>query len=380
MNFLWGLVVGVVVAVVATRIVVSARRDGAVTLPIETEPTVSVEPVPDVDYRSVLNGLPLGVVVADAGGKVLVRNQAAASLVGLRHVDILVEQAVERLMESAIASAETASERLELFGPPPRTLIVVAMPLNVGGAMAVIEDVTERSRIDAVRTDFVANISHELKTPVGALSILAETIQDETDPEVVRMLAGKMVREAQRMSETISDLLELSRIEMDGTVEHVTVDVADIVSEAVERNAFVASQAGVALSAPLPLDAGRISGDRTQLISALSNLIDNAVKYSDKGGTVRVNAERTGDRVAITVCDDGIGIPQTDQERIFERFYRVDRARSRGTGGTGLGLAIVRHIMNNHGGQVNVSSREGEGSTFTLTLPVVHGDTGENTP
>ena len=380
MNFLWGVVVGVVVAVVATRIVSSARRERVVIASIEPEPAVTVEPEPEVDYRSVLNGLPLGVVVADAVGKVLVRNQAAASLVGLRHVDILVEQAVERLMESAIASSETASERLELFGPPPRTLIVVAMPLSVGGAMAVIEDVTERSRIDAVRTDFVANISHELKTPVGALSILAETIQDETDPEVVRMLAGKMVREAQRMSETIADLLELSRIEMDGTIEHVTVDVADIVSEAVERNAFVASQAGVVLSAPLPLDAGRIAGDRTQLISALSNLIDNAVKYSDKGGTVRVNAERTGDRVAISVCDDGIGIPQTDQERIFERFYRVDRARSRGTGGTGLGLAIVRHIMNNHGGQVNVSSREGEGSTFTLTFPIAPGDTGEKTP
>jgi two-component system sensor histidine kinase SenX3 len=345
-----------------------------------TEPVTSVEvvPEPDIDYLAVLNGLPLGVVVADPSGKVLVRNQAAASLVGLRHVDILVEQAVERLMDMAISTSSVSSEQLELFGPPPRTLIVVAMPLEIGGAMAVIEDVTERSRIDAVRTDFVANISHELKTPVGALSILAETIQDETDPEVVRMLAAKMVREAQRMSDTISDLLELSRIEMDGTIEHVTIDVAEIVSEAVERNAFVAAQAGVALSSTLPLDVGRIAGDRTQLISALSNLIDNAVKYSDKGGTVRVDAQRSDDQVRITVCDDGIGIPQTDQERIFERFYRVDRARSRGTGGTGLGLSIVRHIMSNHGGQVNVSSREGEGSTFVLTLPTVPDDTGGN--
>jgi two-component system sensor histidine kinase SenX3 len=165
---------------------------------------------------------------------------------------------------------------------------------------------------------------------------------------------------------------------MDGTIEHVTIDVAEIVSEAVERNAFVAAQAGVALSSTLPLDVGRIAGDRTQLISALSNLIDNAVKYSDKGGTVRVDAQRSDDQVRITVCDDGIGIPQTDQERIFERFYRVDRARSRGTGGTGLGLSIVRHIMSNHGGQVNVSSREGEGSTFVLTLPTVPDDTGGN--
>ena len=380
MNFLWGLLVGVSCTVVAARIVASKRQAAAsVTVP-ESVARPVVQREPDVDYRSVLNGLPLGVVVADAAGKVLIRNQAAASLVGLRHVDILVEQAVERLMDKAISSSETASERLELFGPPPRTLIVVAMPLGVGGGMAVIEDVTERSRIDAVRTDFVANISHELKTPVGALSILAETIQDETDPEVVRLLAGKMVREAHRMSGTISDLLELSRIEMDGTVEHVTVDVADIVAEAVERNAFVASQAGVGLSAPLPLDAGRISGDRTQLISAVSNLIDNAVKYSDRGGTVRVNTEKSGGRVSIAVCDDGIGIPQADQERIFERFYRVDRARSRGTGGTGLGLSIVRHIMTNHGGQVNVSSREGEGSTFTLTLPAASDDNGENAP
>jgi two-component system sensor histidine kinase SenX3 len=378
MNFLWGVFVGALVAGIGVRIV-SERREKS-RVPVFTEPVTSVEivPEPDIDYLAVLNGLPLGVVVADPSGKVLVRNQAAASLVGLRHVDILVEQAVERLMDMAISTSSVSSEQLELFGPPPRTLIVVAMPLEIGGAMAVIEDVTERSRIDAVRTDFVANISHELKTPVGALSILAETIQDETDPEVVRMLAAKMVREAQRMSDTISDLLELSRIEMDGTIEHVTIDVAEIVSEAVERNAFVAAQAGVALSSTLPLDVGRIAGDRTQLISALSNLIDNAVKYSDKGGTVRVDAQRSDDQVRITVCDDGIGIPQTDQERIFERFYRVDRARSRGTGGTGLGLSIVRHIMSNHGGQVNVSSREGEGSTFVLTLPTVPDDTGGN--
>jgi two-component system sensor histidine kinase SenX3 len=378
MNFLWGVLVGALVAGAGVRIVASRRVRTQAAVSVESIAAVEVVPEPDIDYLAVLNGLPLGVVVADPSGKVLVRNQAAASLVGLRHVDILVEQAVERLMDMAISTSSVSSEQLELFGPPPRTLIVVAMPLEIGGAMAVIEDVTERSRIDAVRTDFVANISHELKTPVGALSILAETIQDETDPEVVRMLAAKMVREAQRMSDTISDLLELSRIEMDGTIEHVTIDVAEIVSEAVERNAFVAAQAGVALSSTLPLDVGRIAGDRTQLISALSNLIDNAVKYSDKGGTVRVDAQRSDDQVRITVCDDGIGIPQTDQERIFERFYRVDRARSRGTGGTGLGLSIVRHIMSNHGGQVNVSSREGEGSTFVLTLPTVPDDTGGN--
>jgi two-component system sensor histidine kinase SenX3 len=378
MNFLWGVLVGALVAGIGVRIVASRRVRTQAAVSVEPIAAVEVVPEPDIDYLAVLNGLPLGVVVADPSGKVLVRNQAAASLVGLRHVDILVEQAVERLMDMAISTSSVSSEQLELFGPPPRTLIVVAMPLEIGGAMAVIEDVTERSRIDAVRTDFVANISHELKTPVGALSILAETIQDETDPEVVRMLAAKMVREAQRMSDTISDLLELSRIEMDGTIEHVTIDVAEIVSEAVERNAFVAAQAGVALSSTLPLDVGRIAGDRTQLISALSNLIDNAVKYSDKGGTVRVDAQRSDDQVRITVCDDGIGIPQTDQERIFERFYRVDRARSRGTGGTGLGLSIVRHIMSNHGGQVNVSSREGEGSTFVLTLPTVPDDTGGN--
>jgi two-component system sensor histidine kinase SenX3 len=378
MNFLWGVLVGALVAGIGVRIVASRRVRTQAAVSVEPIAAVEVVPEPDIDDLAVLNGLPLGVVVADPSGKVLVRNQAAASLVGLRHVDILVEQAVERLMDMAISTSSVSSEQLELFGPPPRTLIVVAMPLEIGGAMAVIEDVTERSRIDAVRTDFVANISHELKTPVGALSILAETIQDETDPEVVRMLAAKMVREAQRMSDTISDLLELSRIEMDGTIEHVTIDVAEIVSEAVERNAFVAAQAGVALSSTLPLDVGRIAGDRTQLISALSNLIDNAVKYSDKGGTVRVDAQRSDDQVRITVCDDGIGIPQTDQERIFERFYRVDRARSRGTGGTGLGLSIVRHIMSNHGGQVNVSSREGEGSTFVLTLPTVPDDTGGN--
>jgi len=375
-SFVWGVLLGALCAgVVATLAVRSRLASNRVVV----ERVVPVEtPAQVVNYEAVLNGLPLGVVVADALGGVLVRNQAAASLVGLRHVDILVEQAVERLMDKSIGTGSIASEQLELYGPPPRTLVVVAMPLAEGGAMAVIEDISERSRIDAVRTDFVANISHELKTPVGALSILAETIQDEEDPEVVRKLSEKMVREAQRLSETISDLLELSRIELDSSVEHGEVDISEVVTEAVERNAVTASQAGVAISAQLPLDACRVHGDRTQLVSAVSNLIDNAVKYSEKGASVNVGTQRVGDTVEIEVRDQGIGIPQADRERIFERFYRVDRARSRGTGGTGLGLSIVRHIMNNHGGQVNVSSQEGEGSTFRLTLPAILQHTEEN--
>jgi len=314
-----------------------------------------------------------GVVLLDETGEIVFSNARAGVYLGARHGEAIVESTIEDLARRALAGEEV-DQTLELFGPPRRTLVLTADPLDDGhrsiGALVVIEDITERRRVDAVRRDFVANISHELKTPVGGLGVLAETIVDEEDLTVIRRLAARMHHEAMRASRTIDDLLELSRIEASEGTPREPVPVHLVLAEAVERAAGAAEHRGISLDLREPPHDLELRGDRRQLSSAVFNLLDNAVKYSQPGSTVRVGADRSGASVRVVVADDGIGIPRRDLERIFERFYRVDRARSRDTGGTGLGLAIVRHVASNHGGEIAVESREGEGSTFTLTLPV----------
>ena len=352
------------------------RRNRGVVVPAAVQDLAarSTEQSRGPDYEVVLNALPLGVVLAAGDGSVIFRNRVAVSVVGLRHVDLLVEAAVDRLIRQTFDTAEAKTERLELFGPPPRVLIVSTVELADGFCLAVIEDISERSRIDSVRTDFVANISHELKTPVGALSILAETLQGEADPAVIAHLSSQMIKEAHRMSDTIDDLLELSKIELDAPLRQNNIDLGALVREAAERHARTAAAGGVTIATDVPEARFVVTGDRIQLLSAASNLIDNAIKYSEPGDTVSVRLYREPGKLVISVEDEGIGIPPADLDRIFERFYRVDKARGRGTGGTGLGLSIVRHIMANHGGEVNVASQEGEGSSFRLILPVQIGD------
>jgi two-component system sensor histidine kinase SenX3 len=233
--------------------------------------------------------------------------------------------------------------------------------------------VTERRRLEAVRRDFVANISHELKTPVGALALLAETLLNEDDAAVTQRLAERIVTESFRVGRTIEDLLELSRIESGELPRREPVPVDLVVAEAMERIRPAAEQAGIDLVVREPDRRLAVFGDRRQVVSAIYNLLDNAVKYSDPGSAVEVFAATDGREVEIAVRDHGIGIPARDLERVFERFYRVDQARSRQTGGTGLGLAIVRHVMQNHDGSVRVDSRPGDGSTFTLCLPTASG-------
>jgi two-component system, OmpR family, sensor histidine kinase SenX3 len=321
---------------------------------------------------NVLDALPLGVVVVGADGQEVFRNKAAAEVTGLRHVDVLVEEVIERLVRLA-SIGQLNSEQIELAGPPQRVLNVRVTPLPEGGSIATIDDITERWRLDQVRTDFVANVSHELKTPVGAISVLAETIEGETEDELVLRLVRRMIIESERMSRTINELLELSRIEMGGEMLSAPVDLNDVVSEAIDRAQPLATRQGVAIEFEKSLDESIIRGDHFQLVSAVSNLVDNAVKYSDDGDLVTVSVSSSDGTVEVQVTDQGIGIPMGSLERIFERFYRVDRARSRGTGGTGLGLSIVRHVVTNHGGEVNVRSREGEGSTFILRFPSILG-------
>lgn len=330
-------------------------------------PSVVAEPVVNDDVSGeVLDVLSSAIILADRTGVVRSRNVVAEQL-HRSHSGLLIEEAVERHLRRALNGGDTA-ETIDFYGPPKQTVVVLAMQLPSGGAVAIVEDVTDRRRLDAMRTDFVANISHELKTPVGAIAVLADALVGEDDSEVVQRLILRMVGEAERATRTIDDLLELSEIEQRSIAEPTSVSVNQLVDGVIERFAHAAEQRGVTLRRE-PGAALSVVGDPRQLSSAVGNLIDNAIKYSEGGGAVIVSARSVSGRVDIEVRDAGVGIPAKDLERIFERFYRVDRARSRETGGTGLGLAIVRHVVANHGGEVAVSSVEGEGSTFTLHLP-----------
>jgi two-component system, OmpR family, sensor histidine kinase SenX3 len=319
-----------------------------------------------------LGAIANGVVIFDERGEVVYRNDPAASFLAARHSDALVEDAIGTLAADALRGRR-AERELELFGPPRRMLNVRAVPLadpaRPSGVLVVVEDTSERRRLENVRRDFVANISHELKTPVGALALLAETLLDERDPEVARRLAERLANEAFRVGRTIDDLLELSRLEVASAPANEHVPVSTFVTEAVARVEPAAEQRGIEFAVEETPDRLTVVGERRQLVSAVTNLLDNAVKYSEPGSSVEVRARTDGTWVDVTVRDHGMGIPRRDLERIFERFYRVDRARSRETGGTGLGLAIVRHVASNHRGEVRVESREGLGSTFTLRLP-----------
>ena len=318
----------------------------------------------------------VGVVLAAPSGRVGFRNAAARSLSGT-HVGVLVDEAVERHLRLTLESGEASQEVLELYGPPKTFVDVYALPLASGHSVAFIEDISERRRIDQIRTDFVANVSHELKTPIGAMSVLAETLLDEPDHGTIHRVVERMMGEAQRASRTIEDLMELSRIELGGERIVEPVTAAEIVRGGVERVTELSKQNDIRIMSLEPVDEGVprsdqlvVMGDRRQLVSALGNLIENAVKYSSTGESVTVRSRQADGYVEISVADQGVGIPQRDLDRIFERFYRVDRARSRATGGTGLGLSIVRHVATNHNGAVLVTSTEGEGSTFVLRLPL----------
>jgi len=316
------------------------------------------------------------IVVVDRIGREIVRNAPARRFNGARHGEVLAQDAIDELLHTALEGV-TSQRELQLYGPPRQVLQLRSFPLRrdgeVVGAVAFTRDVSESRRVESVRRDFVANVSHELKTPIGALGLLAETMAATDDPRVVQQLADRVVREADRLSRIVDDLLDLSQIEAQEAPSRAPIPVRLLVSETVDLVQAAADLAEVPIHVtPDPPDI-ELACDRRQMRSALMNLLDNAIKYSGPREPVEIGARLDGDRVALTVRDHGIGIPTRDLERIFERFYRVDRARSRETGGTGLGLAIVRHVAQAHGGDVSVQSREGEGSLFTLHVPISNG-------
>jgi two-component system sensor histidine kinase SenX3 len=321
--------------------------------------------------RAALETLPLGVVVCDDAGDVVYRNQRVEELAEARHSTALASRALDEVLR-AVRTGGSQAQTLDLHGPPPRTIVITSHRLSAertAGSVALVEDVTERRQLDAVRRDFVANVSHELRTPIGALAILAETLATEDDAAAARRLAAHILLETERAAQLVEDLMDLSRIEARAGDGHEPVCLDAILDAARARVAPAALRHDVELVLPREGADVAVTGDRTQLVSAVGNLLDNAIKYSDAGSKVEVEVRATPSATDVVVRDHGIGIPTRDLPRIFERFYRVDRARSRQTGGTGLGLAIVRHVATNHGGEVLVESHEGEGSVFTLRLP-----------
>ncbi len=261
---------------------------------------------------------------------------------------------------------------LDRGGFPRRVLNVGARSEPIGADVAVVvDDLTEARRVEAVRRDFVANVGHEIKTPVGALTVLAEAALDaRDDPDAVRRFVGRMQREAQRLSRLVQELLDLSRLQGGEPLPELTqVSVDAAVDEAVDRARPAADAKRIELVRGGDIGL-TVTAAEDQIVTAVRNLLDNAVAYSPAHTRVAIGVHRRDDSVELAVADQGIGIAAEDQERIFERFYRVDPARSRETGGTGLGLAIVKHIVGNHGGEVTVWSEPGAGSTFTIRLPL----------
>jgi two-component system, OmpR family, sensor histidine kinase SenX3 len=352
----------------------SSTRQAELSRPDPTE--AELPPLDGLSRRlqAALDVIGEGIVICDRDGEVVFSNTAAGRYLTSAPTDALAVQAVSELTREALAG-HSPDRQLDLLAPSRHSLSIRAFPIigaeGVEGAVVVVEDITDRLRLESVRRDFVANVTHELKTPTGALALLAETIEGEDDPEVISRLAQRMGSEADRLVRIIDDLLDLSRIEVNETPQKVLVPVDEIVGEAIDSLQALAGNLEVTVKiGDCPHDLA-VPGDRRDLVSAVSNLVDNAIKYSEAGGEVYVEMREMGPGIEVSVTDRGVGIPSRDLERIFERFYRVDRARSRATGGTGLGLSIVRHVAANHGGSVTVESKEGEGSTFVLSLPAV---------
>ncbi len=317
--------------------------------------------------REAVNHLEIGVVVSAGSGAVVFRNRAADAMSGT-HVGVLLDGHLGDILATA-RRGQRSSRLVEIHGPPKMWLALDAEPMPDGAAVATTQDVSERMRTDAMRTDFVANISHELKTPVGAIAVLAEALEEERDPAVTGRLVDHIVTESHRVVRTIDDLLKLSQIESSLPGDEV-VELSAVVQSAISRGRIADGGRGIEVTTIEPPAPIRVRGDRRQLTSAIGNLLENAVKYSHDEGIVEVRTRVADSAVEVMVADHGVGIPARDLDRIFERFYRVDKGRSRETGGSGLGLAIVRHVATNHGGEVVVSSQEGVGSTFVLRLPL----------
>jgi len=319
-----------------------------------------------------LDVLSAASVLVDTNGLV-VRASTSALTLGLVQSHMLVHKPLAELVDRARARREAIDGEYELItGLRGERSYVYARAGRIDNSLVLlmVEDRTESKRLDDTRRDFIANISHELKTPIAAIGLLAETLADGIDdPATVKRFSGNIKREAQRLGDLVQDIIQLSKVQStDSQQGFSAVDLDEVIAAAVENNSVLADTRGNTVqvaSAP----GHTVFGKREALIMAVGNLIQNAIIYSDEGKLVGVGLRSVDGVAEISVIDNGVGISVEDQERIFERFYRVDQSRSRATGGTGLGLAIVKHVALNHRGEVRLFSKPGMGSTFTLRIP-----------
>ena len=322
-----------------------------------------------------LESLEVESLVLVPGESILFQSPGIAAF-GIIKDERIISEDLMALIRVVRRSGETHRGKLELargpIGAGKRELKVSVAPLNEDGMVLVLlADESEARRVEAVRRDFVANVSHELKTPIGALGLLSEAILGAKDqPEEVVRFATRMQNESKRLADLVQEIIDLSRLQSSDPLQKAfAVEISDAVREAISQAQFSSEQRNITLEIGEVEDA-TVIGDRDQIVTAIHNLIENAVNYSPEDTKVSIVTKHSGDLIEISVTDQGIGIAEPDLARVFERFYRVDPARSRLTGGTGLGLSIVKHIALNHGGDVKVWSKVGVGSTFTLLLPI----------
>ena len=361
----WALVIGTIAGgvVIGAMWFVSSRSG-----PKE----VGAEPVPDgLDTALEVIGA-IGVVL-DAKNRVIRASRSAIDM-GIVDGREVVLPPVARLVERARVANRQLFEEFEIprTNAQPQHLLIRVAPLGSQFLLMVADDRSDIYRIDAVRRDFIANISHELKTPIGAISLLAEAlIASADDPTQVKSFAASLEKESVRLAELTSDIIELSRLQSGGRIQNPTpTSIDQVVMRAIDTNRVVAESADIELIVNAKSGV-YVPGDESSLATAMNNLVRNAITYSKGPGRVGIGVAARNGMVEVSVTDQGIGIPAQELDRIFERFYRGDPARSRQTGGTGLGLSIVKHVVANHDGQVRVWSQPGKGSTFTLKFRTV---------
>ena len=326
--------------------------------------------------RAAFEAATFGILIAGDDGTVLASNPVADRVLAGGADDAPLRGRLRALIRRVSRTGEAEDLEFDLYTPARRVVGLRAFRFtrtdrDPGGTVVFIDDRTERSRFDATRRDFVANAAHELRTPLGALTVLAETLAGTDEAEARARLAGRLSSEARRMAMVVDDIVELAAVES-VDVAHVPIAIAEVLEGALASTDTMAEEAGIEIVVVSESPEVRILGDREQLVSALTNLLNNAVKFTVIGGStasVRIGTSLSDGWVSIAVEDHGIGIDGRHLDRIFERFYRVDRARGRASGGTGLGLSIVRNVVVAHGGDVRVESVYGRGSTFTIALP-----------
>ncbi|MEO5535662.1 MAG: ATP-binding protein [Pseudolysinimonas sp.] len=360
------IVFGFVLGAGSAAVFVAAHRRGQRAVAVVT-PTV-----PE-GADEVIDSLESAGIVLDASNNVLKASTGALAF-GLVWNQALVHPELVHLVDQVRRDGEPIARELHLsrgpFGEASIHVFVRIARLGTRFVLVLAEDRTEAYRLDEVRRDFVANISHELKTPIGAVGLLAEALELAADePHEVKRFAKRLSIEADRLAKTTHEIIELSRLQATDVLHDAsTVDVDTVIAQALDRNRVAADKHAIALVSGG--DAGtEVYGDEALLVTAVHNLIANAIQYSPDNSRIGIGVTHTDGVVEIAVTDQGVGIPEAERDRVFERFFRVDSARSRNTGGTGLGLAIVKHVVQNHGGDVRVWSHQGSGSTFTIRLP-----------